>query len=220
LRLVLLSHRLSRDTPLYPGTPPVQLKRVRSIEGGDSSNLWFIGLSSHSGTHVDAPNHFYPRGRRISQYSVDELVFPDAHLLDVPKGPGGVITPEDLDPYMGVIRRSSLILLRTGLQAYRSIDPVAYSSRGVLLSPSAARLLREEASGLRGLGVDAVSVSSPLRRAEGRETHRILLSDDRFVVIEDMDLEGKPSSYRLVIVAPLMVDEVDSAPCTVIGVLD
>ncbi len=220
MRFVLLSHRIGQRTPLYPGTPPIELKQYRSIERGDSSNLWVIGMANHTGTHVDAPNHFYREGRRIYEYTLDELVFPDSCLIDVPKEPGGEVSAEDLKPHISLIKRCSLLLIRTGLQAYRETDAEAYSSQGILFSPSAAKFLRMEAPHLRGLGIDAISISTPLRRQEGRESHKILLSDNRFLILEDMDLSGKPTIYRYVIVAPLLLEEVDSAPCTVIGIAD
>lgn len=220
MRLVLLSHRLGRRTPLYPGTPPIQLTHYRSIERGDSSNLWVITMANHAGTHIDAPNHFYRDGRKISDYRLEELVFENVQIIDIPKQPGGEVSAEDLEPYSEILKSSSLILIRTGLQAYRDTDPEAYASKGLLFSPSAAKFLKDLSPNLRGLGIDAISVSTPLRRSEGRESHRILLSDNRFLIIEDMDLAGKPDRYRYVILAPLFIDEVDSAPCVVIGVAD
>ncbi len=220
MRLVLLSHKLGRSTPLYPGTPPIQLTHYRSIERGDSSNLWIISMANHTGTHVDAPNHFYRDGRKISDYSLEELVFENVRLIDIPKQPGGEVLAEDLEPYREIIQACSLLLIRTGLQAHRDKDPEAYACKGLLFSPSAAKFLKDSSPNLKGLGIDAISVSTPLRRNEGRESHRILLSDNRFLIIEDMDLAGKPNAYRYVILAPLFLDEVDSAPCTAIGVTD
>ncbi|GBC70903.1 Kynurenine formamidase [Candidatus Calditenuaceae archaeon HR02] len=220
MRLVLLSHRVGRRTPLYPGTPPIQLTHYRSIERGDSSNLWVISMANHAGTHVDAPNHFYMEGRKISEYRLEELIFENVRLIDIPKEPGEEVSAEDLEPYSEIVMTSSLLLIRTGLQAYRDTDQEAYTSKGLLFSPSAAKFLKDSSPNLRALGIDAISVSTPLRRSEGRESHRILLSDNRFLIIEDMDLAGKPDAYRYVILAPLFLDEVDSAPCTVIGVTD
>jgi arylformamidase len=54
-------------------------------------------------------------------------------------------------------------------------------------------------------------------REVGREAHRLLLRGRSFLIVEDMDLLGKPASYRRVFIAPLMVEEVDSAPCTVLA---
>jgi hypothetical protein len=34
-----------------------------------------------------------------------------------------------------------------------------------------------------------------------------------------MDLEGKPDRYDLLLIAPLMIELIDSAPCTVYGII-
>ncbi len=220
MRPVLLSHRIGRDTPLYPGTPRVQLQQHRSIDRGDSSNAWTVAMANHTSTHVDAPNHFFQGGRRISEYVAEELVFHGAEIIDIPKERGGTITADDLEPFRDIFRSASLVMIRTGIQRYRSLMPEIYSAEGPLLAPSAARLVKSYSPGLRALGIDAVSISTPSRREEGRESHRILLSGRGVLVIEDMDLAGKPPRYRMVIVAPLLIEEVDSAPCTVIGFTD
>jgi arylformamidase len=217
VRAVLLSHRIGRNTPLYPGTPQPEFKPHKSLSRGDSSNSWIITLANHTGTHVDAPNHFIPYGRKISEYGPEELVFHRAIIIDVPKELGGAITGEDLEPHRDAFKAYSMVMIRTGVQRHRESDPRAYAEEGPLLAPSAARLIKSFSPRLRAIGIDAVSISTPARREEGRESHRILLSGDGVLILEDMDLAGKPSEYRLVIVAPLMLEEVDSAPCTVIG---
>lgn len=177
-------------------------------------------MANHTGTHVDAPNHFHAHGRKISDYTLNELVFPSVKLIDLPKEPSGEILADDLTPFIDNFKSCSMVLIRTGLEKFRSANPAAYAEKGLLFTPSAARFVKEVAPGLRALGFDAISVSSPLRRSEGRETHRILLSDNRFLIVEDMALKGKPTDYSHVIVAPLLISEVDSAPCTVIGIVD
>ncbi len=220
MRPVLLSHRMGRETPLYPGTPPIQLQQHRSIDRGDSSNAWTVTMANHASTHVDAPNHFIPGGRRIAEYGAEELVFHGAEIIDVPKERGGAITADHLESFGDVFRSASLVMIRTGIQRYRSLMPETYSAEGPLLHPSAARFIKSFSPQLRAIGIDAVSISTPSRREEGRESHTILLSGRGVLVIEDMDLAGKPSRYRMVVVAPLLLEEVDSAPCTVIGFTD
>ena len=42
----------------YAGNPPVHVTRVSSLEGGDPANVSELDMGAHSGTHVDAPDHF------------------------------------------------------------------------------------------------------------------------------------------------------------------
>ena len=46
----------------YEGNPGVHLERVLSIAGGDGANVSRLDFGVHSGTHVDAPLHFFDDG--------------------------------------------------------------------------------------------------------------------------------------------------------------
>lgn len=174
-------------------------------------------MGNHVGTHVDAPRHFDDSGRGIAEYGAAQLVFHDASILDIPKGEGELLGREDLEAYEDSIARSPLIMIRTGFQEMRMRDAAAYAERGPCFSADAARYL-VGFKHLRALGLDTISLGSPMHREEGRAAHRALLGGRDFLIIEDMDLSGKPREYELVIVAPLMIEGIDSAPCTVIGV--
>ncbi|BAJ50206.1 cyclase family protein [Candidatus Caldarchaeum subterraneum] len=213
---IYLSHILTRNSPCYDDGPRPEFTPDKQIARGDSSNTYFIKLLNHIGTHVDAPYHFDPNGRKISSYRADELVFEKPLLIDVSKDAGELITVSDLEKHSQTLHNVDLLLIRTSFQRYREKDPEAFMRRGPCLSAEAASFLRQFGT-LRALGVDTISISSPMRREEGREAHRRLLVGRSFLIIEDMDLHDKPSVFKRVVVAPLLVDEVDSAPCTVLA---
>jgi len=215
---VLLSHKLSPNTPCYADGPRLEITPYKQISRGDSSNSFFLKLFNHLGTHVDAPYHFDPNGRKIASYTSQELVFTKPSILDVEKKAGELIEVEDLKDYEKILRESDLVLIRTGFQRFRDTSPYDYMMNGPCLSPSAAEFLTSF-KGLRALGVDIISISSPLMRELGRESHRKLLVGRDFLIIEDMDLMGKPRNLRMVVVAPLFVEQVDSAPCTVLALV-
>jgi arylformamidase len=216
-RLVRLSHILSSSTPAYPGTPGLVLGRLRSIREGEASNSSFLALGNHLGTHADAPLHFDDGGSAISDFAPEELFFERAAVLDLPKADGELIEAEELRAHEALLSRVSFIMLRTGFQRFREASPQRYANSGPCLSSSAAEYLARFHPRLRALGVDAISVSSPLHREEGRRAHRALLRGRKFLIVEDMDLQGKPSYYRWVFVAPLMVLGLDGAPCYVVA---
>src|SRR4030042_5149512 len=59
---------------VWPGDPPVNMHRTSSIASGDSSNVTQISMSCHTGTHVDAPDHFMNNGKTVESLSLDLLV--------------------------------------------------------------------------------------------------------------------------------------------------
>ncbi len=217
-RVYRLSHVTRVGDPVYPGNEGPRLERLRSIARGDSSNSWRLTFTNHIGTHVDAPNHFDDDGPRISEFRPEELVFSDVRVIDVPKSPGDAVTAEDLTEHEDLLRTSEAVLIRTGMQRFRTESPEIYSGVGISLSVEAAKLIASF-SNLRAIGIDAISISSPQRREIGREAHRVLLKGRRFLIVEDMDLQGKPERYDVLLIAPLMIEQIDSAPCTVYGII-
>jgi arylformamidase len=59
---------------VWPGDPQVQMQRISNIEAGDPSNVTQITMSCHTGTHVDAPDHFLNNGKTVENLSLDLLV--------------------------------------------------------------------------------------------------------------------------------------------------
>ena len=53
-------------------------------------------ISEHTGTHLDCPFHFDPKGTTVDQYPLEKLILP-GHLLDfTAKGPHEAISVDDL----------------------------------------------------------------------------------------------------------------------------
>lgn len=209
--------------PLYPGTPSVIVTPEKQIRKGDSCNTSLINISSHTGTHIDVPRHFIDSGRAISDYSLEEFFFIRPLLIDCPKGIDEIIEIDDLTVLVDS-PQADILLIRTGFQEYRNRDVNTYCFRNPCLSTDAARWIRENFPAIRGIGVDCISVSSSINREMGRETHRILLTDNDFtgepvLIIEDMSLPSKIKDLDEVIVSPIFIEGLDGAPCTVIGII-
>lgn len=212
----LLSHHLSTSTPGFAGGDSLKIIAVKEISSGGSSNNYDIVMPCHLGTHVDAPKHFNDSGRPIASYSINDLVFNRPALIEVPKGSNELIIRSDLEQFEELISRTDLLLLRTGFQKFRDADPRVYSSENPGVSAEAAKYLINF-SGLRAIGFDFISLSSVSHREEGRMAHRVLLTARDFFIIEDMDLAFCHPSMQRIIVAPLFIEGVDSAPCSVLA---
>jgi arylformamidase len=70
LTMIDLTHRLEPGIPSYPTHPKFFQMPWCSL--GDPAEMNQLVLGEHTGTHVDAPSHFVPRGDPARQ-SVDEL---------------------------------------------------------------------------------------------------------------------------------------------------
>src|SRR5437762_2543672 len=80
MKLIDVTVPLDASLPIYPGNTPFTMEAVKRIARGDSSNVSTIHMSAHSGTHVDAPRHYY-----------DDAPGVDALPLELMLGRGAII---------------------------------------------------------------------------------------------------------------------------------
>lgn len=216
-RFLNLSYILDSDTPLYGNTPKPEISNIKSMDKGDSSNLYEIKVCNHSGTHVDAPLHFVKDGRPLSDYSLDELIFQKPLLVDIPKKAGEWIEKEDIEKLE--LSGVNCLLLKTGFGKYRNEEIYQKNNPGI--SPEAILFLREKYQNIRCLGIDSISVSGFQNRPRGREAHKVAFEKREklgkpLLLIEDMNLSLVVDVKKLLVV-PWLIRGIDSAPCTVLA---
>jgi arylformamidase len=220
----LLSYELGQGTPTYRDNPPVELRHVSKIADGAVANWFSLSTINHNGTHVDAPWHFDPAGQRLDELDPTTFVFSRPVLIDLPKGPGELITDDDLRPFGDALDGADILLLRTGFGArLRDADPGTYGQDGPGFAESAGLFLRRFAA-LRCLAMDIISAGAPAHRDEAVAFHRAALGSgvadaaNPFVLlVEDcrLDPDLTADDLGLVILAPLRLAPSDGAPCTI-----
>jgi kynurenine formamidase len=220
----LLSYELSRETPTYPGNPPVELRPFTSIADGDVANQFLLTTLNHNGTHVDGPWHFDPAGRRLDELDPAAFVFWRPSIIDIPKGPNELIFDDDLEPFGPVIAGADLLLVRTGFGGrVRAGDPVTYGHSGPGFAESAGIFLRQFPD-LRCLAMDIISAGAPAHSGQAVAFHRAALGPDvpgaanPFVLLAEdcrLDADLTVGDLALVVLAPLRIAPADGAPCTI-----
>jgi arylformamidase len=60
----------------WPGDPEVRVERFCSIAKGDEYNLTVLSMSAHTGTHVDAPLHYFDGSQPVDRIPVNDLTGP------------------------------------------------------------------------------------------------------------------------------------------------
>jgi arylformamidase len=180
---------------VYPGDPAFSIDRAMSLAGGDIANVSEMELGVHTGTHVDAPLHFFDGAPAVEALDLDVLVGP-AVVVEV-TGPG------DVGPD-AVVDGAERLLFKTRNSAAWAEE--RFFEDYASISPEAAALLVE--AGVRLVGIDYLSVGSV-------ETHVTLLRAG-VIAVEGLDLrEIEPGSYTLVCL-PLKIEGSDGAPARAI----
>ena len=188
------------EMPIWAGNPAMTLERVVSLANGGSANVSELCCGVHTGTHVDAPNHFIEGAGGVDTLDVDALVglakVVDMrrveHVIDA-----AALSRVNLDD----ARRVLFLTRNSQLWNTPSFEPDFVS-----IAPDAARLLNS--SGVQLVGIDYLSVGSP-------ETHRALLGAG-VVCIEGLDFRlTEPGWYQL-FCGPLKLAGADGAPARVL----
>lgn len=182
----------------YAGNPPVHVTRVSLLEAGDPANVSELDMGAHSGTHVDAPDHFLAAGAGAEALPLEALIGP-ADVVDATAAVTALdlLTVRDLElPPRG----SERILFKTRNSQLWSRDE--FTRDFVRLDGEAASYLVER--GVKLLGIDYLSIGDA-------EAHRVLLGAG-VVCVEGLDLRSiEPGSYELVCL-PLKLVGSDGAP--------
>ncbi len=146
----------------FPGVEKEQLP------GGLGWALEFMTLTTHSGTHLDAPYHYHPTmDKGKPAMTIDEIplewCFNDGVLLDFRhKGDGERITATDvegeLDRIGYEIKPLDIVLVQTGAETFWGTEE--YLVRGAGMDRESTLYLTDK--GVRVVGIDAWSWDRPL----------------------------------------------------------
>jgi kynurenine formamidase len=214
-----LSYILQRRIPVYGNeTADMGIKPKKNLNNGDSCNTYMFSMENHWGTHIDAPAHFFSYGLTISDYPAEHWIFKHPCVVNISPDTEMVIKLSDIEGKVN--HECDLLLLKTGFGKYRGTR--AYSFNGPAVSPEVGLWLRAQKPRLRAIGLDFVSIGSYSKKDMGRAAHRAFLDPeakgDPVLIIEDMDLNSDMQGLKTVYVVPLVVENIDSAPCTAIGI--
>ena len=220
MNIEYLSYFISENTPLYGNGSGIKFLKDKEIVNGDSCNTMDIKFPNHAGTHIDLPYHFNQKGKTLNDYKPSFWCFNEIHLLDISNDvtEKQIITP---DLFYEIENKSlDLLLIKTGYGSHRGNNKYTLTPPG--LSYQLPDFFRSNFPNLRCVGVDLISITSYANRAHGKKAHNTFLNPQKgepIIIIEDMNLKIS-SKIKKVIVAPLLIDNADGTPCTVIAFTD
>ncbi len=224
-RIVDLSLPLGPETAPWPGDPALEIRRLSSLDAGETALTHAVSLSLHLGTHLDAPGHVLPGGAGIGDLPPDLFLGPawvadlsgmagNAHPGTVPdagrnQAQGAernqrpaLVTPEELEA-AGIPAPCPRLLIKTGLTRQPGVFPLEFRA----LSPDAARWCLDR--GVRLLGLDTPSpdpADSP-----NLPVHRILLGAGA-PLLENLDLSGAAAGEYTLVCLPLRLEGLEASP--------
>ena len=215
MKVIDLTLTVSRKLPTFPGSPRPNFIPWENIKE-DGYNLELLFLSSHTGTHMDAPHHFLEKGAKIHEISLEKLVS-EAVLIKSKKKGGESITKTDIQKFEkkhGKIASFSSVIFYTGWQ--RNLQKKYYFTKNPGLSVSAAKYLASKKISL--VGIDSPSID--LGTDSKFSVHQIFAKKGMLIVENLANLEKIKSSRFYLVVLPLKLKNATGSPVRAVAFVD
>jgi len=215
MKILDLTLTVSDKIPAFPGSPHPHFVPWEKIKN-DGYNLELLFMSSHTGTHLDAPHHFLEKGAKIHEISLKKLVS-EAVLIKTRKKSGESITKTDVQKFEkkhGKIDSLSSVIFYTGWQ--RNLQKKYYFTKNPGLSVSAAKYLASKKISL--VGIDSPSID--LGMASKFSVHQIFAKKGMLVVENLANLEKIKSSKFHLVVLPLKLKNATGSPVRAIAFVE
>jgi arylformamidase len=189
----------------YAGTEPGPELHFHSlIRNGDSANVSALSLGSHTGTHVDSPDHFLDNKVTVERMPVEAMVG-SAYVaqFDVDSH----ITIADLER-AAIPPGTTRLLAKTPNGSF--CDDDAFHPEFIGFADDAGDWLVDR--GMVLVGIDYMSIER--FHSPTHAVHHALLSKN-VVIVEGLDLRGVPAGEYYMVCAPIKVVGADGAPARV-----
>ena len=215
MKVIDLTLTVSNKIPTFPGSPQPNFIPWENVKE-DGYNLELLFLSSHTGTHMDAPHHFLEKGSKIHEISLEKLVS-EAALIKSKKNGGEIITKTDIQKFEkkhGKIEGFSSVIFQTGWQ--RNLQKKYYFTKNPGLSVSAAKYLASKKINL--VGIDSPSID--LGKDDKFSVHQIFAKKGILIVENLANLDKIKSSTFHLVVLPLKLKNATGSPVRAIAFVD
>lgn len=205
MKVIDISWPISKATTGYKDRSIVDIEEIKNFNR-DGVRETAVRLSSHTGTHIDAPSHFLKDGKTIDEMPTEHFVG-DCVVLDMTTC-AERITRDCLVAHDNDIVEGGIVLLRTSNSDVSPTDK--FSPHFVYLEASGAIYLAEKK--VKAVGIDYLGIE---HSQPGHPTHENLMHAD-VAIIEGLRLGHVPAGAYFFVCLPLNVIGVEAAPARAI----
>lgn len=189
-----LTMLINDKLPLYPGDDKPSLVHHES----DGIKHMQLGLSTHHGTHIDAPIHMIENGKTLSDFPISTFT-----------GEGIVIDISNKLSYE-LIKTGDIVFLFTN-HTSKMYTADFYKDNPVISTEQAQLLVSKKP---KMVGIDSYSVDNP-----PFPIHKLLLSHNILLVENLVNLKPLVGKRFMCYALPLNLEHADGCPCRVIAVI-
>jgi kynurenine formamidase len=204
MKYIDLTHSFLEKMPAYPGDPESSLIQATSIEKEGYTDHWLRTLM-HVGTHMDAPLHMIPTGKRMDEIELDKFFGPGV-IIDA-RGKS-VIDADLIDDKK--IKAGSIVLIYTGYgEKYH--DPSYFEGYPSVSENFAQKMVELK---VKIVAMDILGPDQPPFL-----THKILLESEVLIIENLTNLDQLLSVGEFEVIALPAKLHADAAPVRVVAVV-
>ncbi|KAB1208423.1 Kynurenine formamidase [Morella rubra] len=209
-RIIDISHRYTPDMPSWHSMEMLGqfLLLRKSMRNGSLSNISEMKMPTHTGTHVDAPGHFFDHyfdaGFDVDTLDLEVLNGP-ALLVDVPKDKN--ITA-DVMKCLNIPKGVRRVLFRTSNTDRQLMFKKEYDTSFIGFTKDGAKWLVENTH-IKLVGIDYLSVAA---HDDLISAHLIFLESRDIIPVEGLKLDDVPAGIYTVHCLPLRLLGAEGSP--------
>jgi len=228
-RVIDLTHPLNAQNPHWPGPgyEPFKYEIFATLEKDGVLSGRFT-MAEHTGTHLDAPNHFTEGQIPVDKIPVEQLFVP-AVVIDVrtrvSQNADYQLTAADVTEWEethGRIPQNAVVMMYTGwderwtdFEKYKNAD-----SSGTLHFPGfsveAAKLLAEDRN-VAGIGIDTLSVDYGM--SKDFAVHHAVHGRGKYHLENVASLGSVPPAGAQLVVAPIKIENGTGGPARIFALI-
>jgi kynurenine formamidase len=210
MKVIDLTLGISANIKVFPGSPqPSFIKWSRYDVHGYDSEVMF--LSTHTGTHMDAPSHFISGTATIDKIEIDRFICNNALLLKIEKKSNQTINRDDIIVGEEIKEKDTIVFFTHWAS---QIEKDNYISENPGLSTDAAEYLVEKK--VNAVAIDGPSIDPGIDASF--KAHKILLSNDILIIENLCNLEKFNTGRFTLIITPLKLISASGSPVRAIGI--
>ncbi len=214
MKVIDLTHTITADMPVYPGTEKPKLMPANTIEK-DGFKETLMTMFSHTGTHIDPPAHLLKDGTTLDAFPAEGFIG-KALVIDCKSlKEGDAITMEQLAPYGEKLNRADFLLFNLGWDKYWGTD--AYFGDYACIDYQVLDFILK--GNYKGIGFDVIGLD-PIADAD-LPRHKLLFEKGNIINIENLrNLHLCGDGLFDFACLPLKLENCDGAPARAIAWFD
>ncbi len=212
MNIIDLTHFISSNIPVYPETEPPKIHNSNTITKNSFAEKT-ISISSHTGTHIDAPAHMVKGASSLDMFNLDHFRGKGC-VINISGLNKKIIEAEDIKADFNTLDHVEFILFFTGWSRFWNYKK--YLKNYPVLSEKLVGDLTKFK--LKGIGLDTISID-PVGSVEF--PNHMKLFRKNIIIIENLNnldsLFGKEFTFLCM---PLKISNLDGSPVRACAIID